>query len=239
MVMSSTYRQDSKVRQDLKEIDPNNRLIGFQSPRRLEAEFVRDNALAISGLLIPDIGGPSVHPYQPAGYYINLQFPNRDYYPNKDERQYRRGLYTHWQRSFLHPMMANFDAPAREECTASRTVSNTPQQGLTLLNDPTFVEAARVFAERVLRKPNKSDGQRIDLAYEMALARKASDKEKASLLSFLAEQRAYYGTNIEEVEKLLRIGNAPGAKNIDTVELAAWANLCRVVLNLHETITRY
>ncbi|MDB6121266.1 MAG: Protein of unknown function (DUF1553)/Protein of unknown function (DUF1549)/Planctomycete [Pedosphaera sp.] len=239
MVMSATYRQDSKVRQDLKDIDPNNRLIAFQSPRRLEAEFVRDNALAISGLLIRDIGGPSVHPYQPAGYYANLQFPNRDYYPDKDERQYRRGIYTHWQRSYLHPMMANFDAPAREECTANRTVSNTPQQGLTLLNDPTFVEAARMLAEKLLRGPEKTDGRRIDLAYEMALARTAKSREKSSLLRFLAEQRAYYGMNIGEVEKFLYVGNAPGAKNIDKVELAAWANLCRVVLNLHETITRY
>jgi mono/diheme cytochrome c family protein len=239
MVMSATYRQDSNVRQDLKDLDPNNRLVGFQSPRRLEAEFVRDNALTISGLLAPDIGGPSVHPYQPAGYYANIQFPNRDYYPDKDERQYRRGIYTHWQRSFLHPMMANFDAPAREECTANRTVSNTPQQGLTLLNDPTFVEAARVFAEKLLQKPKQTDGQRIDLAYETALARPVKDNEKSSLLIFLAEQRAHYRTNIKEAEKLLRVGIAPEVQNIDKVELAAWANLCRVVLNLHETITRY
>jgi len=148
IVMSSTYRESSNPRPEIKEIDPANRLLVSQSPRRLEAELVRDNALFIAGLLNPDIGGPSAHPYQPAGYYANLQFPDRDYYPEPDERQYRRGVYTHWQRTFLHPMLANFDAPSREECVASRNVSNTPQQALTLLNDPSFVEASRAFAEK-------------------------------------------------------------------------------------------
>ena len=100
------------ARPELREIDPNNRLLAFQSPRRLEAEFVRDNALAIAGLLNLDIGGPSVYPYQPAGYYANIQFPDRDYVADRDDRQYRRGVYMHWQRTFLHPMLANFDAPA-------------------------------------------------------------------------------------------------------------------------------
>jgi len=134
MVMSSAYRQDSNQRPELKEIDPNNRLLACQSPRRLEAEFVRDNALSIAGLLNEEIGGPSAHPYQPVGYYANLQFPDRDYYPEKDERQYRRGVYAHWQRTFLQPMMANFDAPSREECTAARIVSNTPQLVTVLAN---------------------------------------------------------------------------------------------------------
>ncbi|HVV71493.1 MAG TPA: DUF1553 domain-containing protein, partial [Verrucomicrobiae bacterium] len=120
LVTSAAYRQDSNERPELKEIDPNNQLVAYQSPRRLEAEFIRDNALAIAGLLDPDIGGPSSFPYQPAGYYAYLQFPDRDYHADRDERQYRRGVYTHWQRTFLHPMLANFDAPSREECTANR-----------------------------------------------------------------------------------------------------------------------
>jgi hypothetical protein len=239
LVMSATYRQDSNDRRELKELDPNNRWVSHQSPRRLEAEFVRDNALRISGLLNADIGGPSSHPYQPEGYYANIQFPSRDWHADRDERQYRRGLYTHWQRAFLHPMLANFDAPAREECTANRTVSNTPQQGLTLLNDPEFVEAARVFAGRLLQAPKKSDEQRIALAYEMALARPARDKEKEGLMKFLCAQREHYQAHVDEAEKLLRVGIAPTPEGIDKGELAAWANLCRVVLNLHETITRY
>lgn len=238
-VLSSTYRQDSNQRPELKDIDPANRLLSCQSPRRLDAEFVRDNALAIAGLLNLDLGGPSAHPYQPAGYYANLQFPDRDYYPDKDDRQYRRGVYVWWQRTFLQPMMANFDAPAREECTANRMLANTPQQGLTLLNDPTFVEASRVFAANVLKAPVKSDGQRIDLVYEVALARNARTKEKVSLTEFLSQQRQHYREHSEEVEKLLKVGLATAPQDLDKVELAAWSQVCRVVLNLHETITRY
>jgi len=239
MVMSSTYRQDSNERPELRETDPLNRLLASQNPRRLEAEFVRDNALSIAGLLNEDIGGPSAYPYQPPGYYANLQFPDRDYYPDKDERQYRRGVYTHWQRTFLHPMLANFDAPSREECTANRIVSNSPQQALTLLNDPTFVECARVFAERLLATKSESDAQRIDLAFERALARPAKAKEKDSLLKFLEVQREDEREGKDEPDKLIHIGLASVPKSVDSSELAAWTQVCRVILNLHETITRY
>src|SRR5439155_1824373 len=109
IVMSNTYRQSSNLRPELREVDPNNRLLASQNPRRLEAEFVRDNGLSIAGLINLDLGGPSAHPYQPPGYYANIQFPNRDYYPESDDRQYRRGLYMHWQRTFLHPMLPTFD----------------------------------------------------------------------------------------------------------------------------------
>ena len=145
-----------------------------QTPRRLEAEFVRDNALFIAGLLNEDVGGPSVYPYQPAGYYANLQFPDRDYHADTDDRQYRRGVYTQWQRTFIHPMLEIFDAPGREECTASRVVSDTPQQALTLLNDPSFVEASRVFAERIARGPCRGDSQRLAMAFEEALVATAA-----------------------------------------------------------------
>jgi hypothetical protein len=238
MVMSATYRQDSNQRPELKDIDPNNRLLACQSPRRLEAEFVRDNALAIAGLLNEDIGGPSVFPYQPAGYYSYLQFPDRDYYANKDERQYRRGLYTHWQRAFLHPMLANFDAPSREECTANRIVSDTPQQALTLLNDPTFVEAARAFAARLLATHPQNDAQTLNAAFERALARSPRPRERESLLDFLAAQRQQYGAAPDDAAKLVRIGNLSAPKS-QQVELASWTQVCRVILNLHETITRY
>ena len=216
MVNSATYRQRSHLREDLRDIDPNNRWLASQNPRRLEAEFVRDNALAIAGLLDDDIGGPSVRPYQPAGYYANLQFPDREYVAHQDDRQYRRGVYVHWQRTFLQPMLANFDAPSREECTAARIISNTPQQALTLLNDPSFVEAARVFAAKLIsHNSNQADSERIDVAYQCALNRLAKPAEKESLLRFLAEQR----------------------KTLD--ETAAWTSLCRVILNLHETIAIY
>ncbi|HTD88551.1 MAG TPA: DUF1553 domain-containing protein, partial [Candidatus Binatia bacterium] len=209
-----------QLRSELREIDPNNRLLASQTPRRMEAEFVRDNALLIAGLLDNDIGGPSVHPYQPAHYYDNLQFPDRDYVADTDERQYRRGVYVHWQRTFLQPMLANFDAPSREECAVARVVSNTPQQALTLLNDPSFVEAARTFADRL----TGSDAERIDMAYRYALSRPAKPKEKESLLHFLDEQR-----------KTAQISGC----SRESAETAAWTSLCRVVLNLHETITIY
>jgi hypothetical protein len=239
MVMSATYRQNSNQRLDLKDIDPNNRLLASQSPRRLEAEFVRDNALAIAGILNEDVGGPSAYPYQPPGYYANLQFPDRDYYPSQDDRQYRRGIYSHWQRTFLQPMLANFDAPAREECTANRVVSNTPQQALTLLNDPTFVEASRVFAGRILESGCRSDEERIDLALMKTLARPANPREKQSLATFLASQREHYAEHKDEADKLMRVGLFPISNGSNQAELAAWTQVCRVILNLQETITRY
>jgi hypothetical protein len=239
MVTSATYKQSSNLRRELRDIDPNNRWLASQNPRRLEAEFVRDNALAISGLLNEEIGGPSAHPYQPADYYVNLQFPDRDYYASQDDRQYRRGVYAHWQRTFLQPMLANFDAPSREECTALRPVSNTPQQALTLLNDPSFVEAARVLAQKLMASPAKSDDARIDLAYQRALGRSAKPAELASLKKFLTAQREHLQSDTDEPVKLQKVGLAPTPKNADATELAAWTSVCRVVLNLHETITIY
>jgi hypothetical protein len=243
LVMSAAYRQDSRQRPELRTVDPGNRLVAAQSPRRLEAEFVRDNALAIAGLINLDTGGPSAHPYQPADYYANLQFPDRDYLADRDPRQYRRGVYMHWQRTFLHPMLANFDAPSREECTAVRTVANTPQQALTLLNDPTFVEAARVLAESLLAQGLGSDGARLEALYLRALARPPRAAERTSLLDFLGRMRRAYEESPEDARKLLAAGIATPPRGFvptgKEVEAAAWTSVCRVVLNLQETITRY
>jgi hypothetical protein len=226
MVTSATYRQRSNPAPAVHELDPQTRLLASQAPRRLEAEFVRDNALFIAGLLNLDVGGPSAKPYQPAGYYANLQFPDRDYVADKDSRQYRRGLYTHWQRTFLHPMLANFDAPSREESACSRTVANTPQQALTLLNDPTFVEAARVFAAQVLAAPATSDDERLELVYRKTLARPPATKERQSLAEFLGVQRAYFMAHPEDAKKSVRVGLSPvpvgtNAPGVDAA-LADW-----------------
>jgi hypothetical protein len=238
-VTSSTYRQDSNLRPELRETDPNNRLLSAQSPRRLEAEFVRDNALFAAGLLnLADVGGPSAKPYQPPGYYENIQFPARDYVTDTDDRQYRRGLYTHWQRTFLHPMLANFDAPSREDCTAVRVVSNTPQQALTLLNDPSFVEAARVLAAKVVAESESDDG-RLNGLFQRVLSRSPATRERESLGEFVAEQRDIYGSSPDDAAKLVRVGNSLPATVVDQAELAAWTSVCRVVLNLHEAIVRY
>ncbi len=238
IVLSSTYRQSAGARRDLLERDPQNRLLARQSPRRLEAEFVRDNALFVAGLLNAEVGGPSAHPYQQAGYYAPLQFPDREYQPDADERQWRRGVYTHWQRTFLQPMLANFDAPARDECIAARAYSNTPQQALTLLNDPTFTEAARVFAQQLLASPG-STAKRLDAAFLRALGRTATEAEQASLHGFLFRQREEFRRDPAQAEALLAIGIAPRPAQADAVELAAWTCLCRVILNLHESFTRF
>ena len=239
IVTSATYRQSSAFRPELREADPANRLLSAQNPRRLEAEFVRDNALFIAGSLdLRDLGGPSAKPYQPAGYYTALQFPDRDYLASNADAQWRRGVYSHWQRTFLHPMLANFDAPARDECAAQRTMSNTPQQALTLLNDPTFVESARLFAARILAEGGKNDTTRLRLAFQSALARPPKSAELKSLKNFLSTQRLTYRAAPAEAEKLLRIGLAPPSIG-DPTELAAWTTLARVLLNSQEVITRY
>jgi hypothetical protein len=239
LVMSATYRQESRARPELHDLDPTNRLLAAQSPRRLDAEFVRDNALAIAGLLNLEVGGPSVFPYQPPDYYANLQFPDRDYIAESDSRQYRRGVYMHWQRTFLHPMLANFDAPPREECTPARNVANTPQQALTLLNDPTFVEASRVLARSLLFGSGASDAERISLLYERALARRPRREEIDSLSAFLAARRSFFKDHAGAADQLVHIGQAQVCPDVAEPELAAWTALCRVVLALHETITRY
>jgi hypothetical protein len=245
LVTSATYRQSSNQRADLLAVDPQNRWLWAQMPRRLEAEIVRDNALAAAGLLNLEVGGPSAQPYQPGGYYEALQFPDREYTPQTDERQYRRGLYMHWQRTFLHPMLANFDAPSREECTAARNVSNTPQQALTLLNDPSFVEAARVLATRLLQAgvgPGAgpaADRARLEELFLRALARPPNGKEVASLSEFLRRQRAHYAGEPDEARALVHVGFAPVPAAVAEAELASWTEVCRVVLNTHESITRY
>src|SRR6185436_16252293 len=157
---------------------PYNRWLARQSRFRIDAELVRDNALAIGGLLVTKLGGPSVKPYQPPGYFAYLNFPAREWQNDSGENLYRRGLYTHWQRQYLHPSLLAFDAPSREECTADRVRSNTPLQSLVLLNAPEFVEAARIFAERALTDGGKTTDERIDFAFKLALSRPAKPAEK-------------------------------------------------------------
>ncbi|MFO1447121.1 MAG: PSD1 and planctomycete cytochrome C domain-containing protein [Opitutaceae bacterium] len=240
IVTSRTYRQSTVMRPELRDLDPGNRLLAAQTPRRLEAEFVRDNALFVAGLLnLEAIGGPSVRPYQPEGHYAALQFPDRDYVDSGAEEQWRRGVYMHWQRTFLHPMLVNFDAPNRDECTAQRTLSNTPQQALTLLNDPTFVEAARVFAARLLTGPQTTDAARLDRGFVLAVGHAPKPADRGRLLALLASQLQHYTGNPEESRRLLAVGLQPAPAGVAPATLAAWTQVCRVLLNAQETITRY
>jgi hypothetical protein len=187
--------------------------------------------------LRPEIGGVSVKPYQPAGYWAALNFPVREWQKDSGEKVYRRGMYTHWQRSFPHPAMLAFDAPSREECTCERPKSNIPQQALVLLNDPEFVEAARVFAQKALAE-NMDDGARIAWAFERATSRKPNAQEAEVLAGVLAKHRKDFAAKPEEARKLLLVGDSPAPKDVKPEELSAWTSVCRVILNLHEAITR-
>jgi hypothetical protein len=238
IVLSRAYRQSSMAPAALRDRDPENLLFARQSRFRLAAEMVRDNALEISGLLVREFGGKSVHPYQPAGYFKHLNFPPREYKHDTHDGQWRRGVYVHWQRQYLHPMLKAFDAPSREECTAQRPQSNTPLAALVLLNDPSFIEAARSFAARTLEQGGSTDEARIDHAFRLAVSHLPDDFERQTLLRLLDVNREQYNSARESAEKLVRTGQAPIVQDIDTAELAAWTAVCRAILNLNETITR-
>jgi hypothetical protein len=238
MVTSGAYRQNSVQTKQARMQDPFNRLLSAQNRMRLDAEFIRDNSLAISGLLSLRLGGESDKPYQPDGYWEFLNFPRRSWEADKGEQQYRRGLYTWWQRSFLHPSLMTFDAPSREECTADRPRSNTPQQALALLNDPTYVEAARVFATMILKDGGSTDDARLTWSFRRAVSRSPSADELAILQKLLAKHREEFRANAAAVEQLPRTGLAPLPAMIDKTELAAWISVARALLNLHETVTR-
>jgi hypothetical protein len=238
IVTSHTYQQVSTSTKELTAADPYNRECARQSAFRLDAELVRDNALAISGLLVPKIGGPSVKPYQPAKYWENLNFPTREWQNDSGESLYRRGMYTWWQRSFTHPAMLAFDAPSREECTAERNRSNIPQQALVLLNDPSYVEAARAFAARILNECQGDAAKRITWAFEQALQRQPTADEMKTLSALFAKHLTDYQTDTVAAEALLQTGTAPVAATLNKPELAAWTHIARVLLNLHETVTR-
>ena len=206
---------------------------------RLPAENVRDTALFTSGLLVEQLGGESVHPYQPAGYYRHLNFPIREYKADDDSRQWRRGLYVHWQRMFLHPQLLAFDAPSREECTAARMRSNTPKAALVLLNDPTFVEAARKLAELALTSGSAGDDERITFLWQRAVSRSPDARELAIVKDLLARRREEFKASPQAAAELLAVGIAPRDKTLNETELAAWTATARAVLNLNETIARY
>ena len=237
MVTSRAYRQSSLVPSNLRERDPYNELVARQSRHRLPAEMIRDNALALSGLLVRDLEGASIKPYQPAGYFRHLNFPTRKYKQDSGESIYRRSVYIHWQRQFLHPMLKAFDAPSREECTAERPKSNTPVAALNLLNDPAFVEAARVFAERILKEAKPDDSSRLRFAFSLALSREPNNNERKALGELFNYAAADFKKNPESAKKLISIGQTPAGK-ADPIELATWTTMTRAILNLSETTTR-
>ena len=238
MVTSRTYRQTSNPQVESELADPENRWFSRQSRFRIEAELIRDYALAVSGLLVKTIGGNSIKPYQPEGYYSYLNFPKRVYQTSSGVSQYKRGLYMHWQRTFLHPMLLAFDAPSREQCVAQRPISNTPLAALTLLNDPTFVESARSLAVRVIQEGGATDRDRVAWLYVHVLSRNPDQREREVLRNLVRVHRGHYDKNPQEADRLLVIGNYRVPSSLNRMEVAAWISACRVVLNLNETIMR-
>lgn len=240
IVTSNTYRQSSDGSREQHQQDPANQWLARQNKVRLDAEFVRDNALAISGLLVDKIGGPSVKPYQPDGYWQHLNFPKRTWQPDQGPNQYRRGLYTWWQRTFLHPSLSAFDASSREQCAVSRPASNTPLQALVLLNDPTYIEAARKFAERILRNGGATPEERLAFAYRQALGRQPTTKE-IEVLNALRQKSLEDAETKNDTDEsaLLTVGLAGTDESLVPKELVAWTSVARTIFNLHETVTRY
>jgi hypothetical protein len=238
IVMSRTYQQSSTLRPLDASADSTNLYFARQSRWRLEAEFIRDNVLSVSGLLDSTIGGPSVFPYQPAGYWRYLNFPTRTWKSDSGTAQYRRGLYTHWQRTLVHPAMLALDAPTREECTAQRSISNTPAAALTLLNDPTFVEAARALAGRVVQQGGERDNDKIRWLFLQVLSRPDTQQERRVVVQILQTAREHFANDPLAAAQLQTNGLFKLESTLDVIEVSAWTMACRVVLNLSETITR-
>jgi hypothetical protein len=235
LVTSATYRQSAVVTREKLERDPYNRLL-TRGPRvRLDAELVRDNALAISGLLNAKIGGPSVKPYQPPGIWDGT---DHKYEQSKGADLYRRGMYVFWKRAAHYPSFQTFDAPSRETCTVQRPRTSTPLQSLVVMNDPVYVEAARAFATRILQQRGLSLEEQLAFAFRVALARPPEKKELAVLEKTYREQMANFAQDKKAAEDLLTVGESPRPKDLDAVELAAMTGVANVLLNLNETITR-
>ncbi len=245
IVTSTAYRQSSAASPAGMEKDPEDRLLSRAPRFRLPAEFIRDQALAASGLLDLRIGGRSVSPYQPAGLWEELAYRDdganwtaQVFVQSHGPDLYRRSMYTFWKRTSPPPSLITFDAPDRETCTVRRPRTNTPLQALVLMNDPTYVESSRKLAERLMREGGAAAEDRIALAYRLVLARRPSPEEVRVLGGLLADQIVDYRASPGEAERLLRVGETLPDPSLDPVELAAWAVVASTVLNLDEAITK-
>ena len=240
MVTSSTYRQASRARPELRRQDVDNRLLAYYPRRRLAAEFVRDQALYISGLLVERLGGPSVKPYQPDGLWPEVamvQSNTREYIRGAGEDLWRRSLYTYWKRACPPPSLMTFDAPTRESCTIRRTTTNTPLQALVLWNDEQFVEAARVLAQHTLRETGNDDA-RLSTMFRQCTGRPPDAAELKAMRDTLQAFRDRYLTKPDDAASLLKVGEAPRDKDLEPTELAAWTMIGNAMLNLSATNTQ-
>ncbi|MCA9146662.1 MAG: DUF1553 domain-containing protein, partial [Planctomycetales bacterium] len=245
IVMSATYRQDSRVSPDHLERDPENRLLARGPRVRLQAEFIRDQALAVSGLLKHRIGGPSVSPYQPAGLWEELssrgdssKWTAQTFVQSTGDDLYRRSMYTFWKRTSPPPQMLALDAPDRETCTVRRARTNTPLQALILMNDPTYVESSRMLAERVLTEGGSTPEQRLTFAFRLVTGRLPTEPELEVMQSVLQEQSELYKNETDKAKQLLSNGDRTWNSELDPCEFAAWTMLSSMILNLDETVTK-
>jgi len=241
IVMSSTYRQSSKLTAEKLEADPENRLLARGPRLRLDAEVIRDSALFAGGLLNQQVGGPSVFPYHPAGLWQEINNRpgySRTYQQDTGDKLFRRSLYTFWKRTVPPPSMSAFDAPGREYCQVRRSRTNTPLQALVMLHDPQFVEAARHVAERILRAGGDTQQQRIEYGFLLCHARQPSKLEFAVLKDVVESRLTQYTNDHDAANKLLSVGDSPIDESYEVPELAAWTMASRVLLNLSEFVTK-
>ena len=241
IVTSAAYRQSAQVSKEKLEADPQNLLVSRGPRFRMDAEMVRDYALASSGLLAEKLGGPSVRPYQPDGVWEAVAMPGsntRDYKRDSGEKLYRRSLYTFWKRAAPPASMDIFNAPAREVCTVRRERTNTPLQALVTLNDPQFVEAARHLAQTVLKEGGDRDDTRIDLLARRLLSRPLRPEELGVISSSLSELSAFYKSHEDEARKLLTLGDEKADPAIEPASLAAWTMLVNEMMNLDEVLNK-
>jgi hypothetical protein len=240
LVTSETYRQASAVRPEVRERDPQGRLLAAYPRRRLEAETIRDQALYVAGLLREELGGPSVKPYQPAGLWREvamLQSNTRIFERGEGDELWRRSLYTYWKRACPPPALLTFDAPTREACVVRRSVTNTPLQALVLWNDEQFLEAARVLAERCLREAGTQE-EGLRTLFQRCTGRAPSPREMALLQANLASNLERYAASSEDAAALAAVGEAPRDMQLDPQRVAAWMLVASAVLNLHATLTQ-
>jgi hypothetical protein len=239
IVTSATYRQSSAAAPELLQRDPDNRLLARGVRMRLAAEVIRDQALSIAGLLVEKRGGESVKPYQPAGLWSDMVFKEIQYVQDKGEKLYRRSLYTYWKRTIAPPEMVTFDAATRESCTVRETRTNTPLQALNLMNDVTYVEAARVLAERMMREGGAVVDERLRFAFRLATARLPNAAESRVLGESFRAQLEYFTKRPAEAARLLKVGEKPADATLNQTELAAYATVASLILNLDEVITQH
>jgi hypothetical protein len=241
IVMSATYQQSSRVSPEKLAVDHENRLLSRGPRFRLDAEIIRDSALAVSGLLVNKVGGKSVRPYQPAGLWKPVGFGGSNtsvFTQDTGSNLYRRSMYTFWKRTSPPPSMSTFDAPDRETCQVRRARTNTPLQSLVLMNDVQFIEAARKLAERVMLEGGVDDDSRLTFAFRMTTSRSPRPTEAESLTRLLHEYQAEFKSDPDAAAKLLSAGESPRDQTLDASELAGWTMITHLLFNLSETVTK-